>query len=314
MKNSFKIFFGVLALLVIVSSCKKTNYTLGDLTPPANVVINTTVAGQDATHPNGDGSGVVNIAVTSDYALAYKIRFDDNTDSVYVPTGSVSHKYTTTGLHTYNITAYVYGKGGSYSTASKSVTVQSDFTPDPTLVTNLTNDGSKTWVLDAGNGGHFGVGPWDVNSIKPQWYAAGPNEKASCCACFYSASFTFTKTGTGFTLTSTTPDGAYTKTGSLTTLPGIPSTGGEACYSYGGGTSAFTLVPASSGAPAVAATGSGNSNSTQTSILLAGVNTFIGYGAVLKEYEILTISSTIVYLRVQGTETGNAWYIRLKAL
>ena len=53
--------------------------------------------------------------------------------------------------------------------------------------------------------------------------------------------------------------------------------------------------------------------STKTAIVLNGNNTFIGYGAVLKEYEIMSITATSLYLRVQGTETGNAWYIKLKA-
>ena len=299
-------------VLIVFSSCKKTDYTLGDLNPPANLVITTQVVGQDATHPNGDSTGMVNITVTSDYALAYAFRYEDNSDSQYVKSNTVTHRYTSSGLNTYKITVYVYGKGGSVTTATKSVTLYTKFVPDPVLVTNLTGDASKTWTLDATNGGHFGVGPYNSGSIRPEWYAAGPNEKASCCACFYSASFTFTKTGSGYTLQTNTPDGAFTKTGSLTTIPGIPSTGGEGCYSYAGGTSTFKLVPASSGAPAVG-TGT-NSNSTQTSILLAGTSTFIGYGAVLKEYEILTISPTILYLRVQGTETGNAWYIRLKAI
>jgi hypothetical protein len=33
----------------------------------------------------------------------------------------------------------------------------------------------------------------------------------------------------------------------------------------------------------------------------------------LKEYEIMSISATTLKLRVQGTETGNAWYLTLKA-
>ncbi len=96
------------------------------------------------------------------------------------------------------------------------------------------------------------------------------------------------------------------KTGALTTLPGIPAAGDEGCYTYGGGTSAFSFVPSSTGIPAPTSTG--------TCIQLAGNNTFIGYGAVLKQYEIMTISANSVYLRVQGTETGNAWYMKLKAI
>jgi hypothetical protein len=110
-----------------------------------------------------------------------------------------------------------------------------------------------------------------------------------------------------YTLTVATPDGAFTKTGALAGgLPGIPASGAEACYSYGGGSSSFSFAPSSSGIAASAP-------STKTAIVLNGVNTFIGYGAVQKEYEILTITATSLYLRVQGTETGNAWYIKLKA-
>ena len=105
----------------------------------------------------------------------------------------------------------------------------------------------------------------------------------------------------------TNPDGAFTKTGSLTTLPGIPASGDEGCYSYNGGTSSFSFVPSSTGIAAA-------TPSTQTSILLAGTDTYIGYGAVQKEYEILVLTETYMYLRVQGTETGNAWYLKLKAL
>jgi hypothetical protein len=30
-------------------------------------------------------------------------------------------------------------------------------------------------------------------------------------------------------------------------------------------------------------------------------------------YEIMSIDANYMYLRVQGTETGNAWYLKLKA-
>ena len=79
----------------------------------------------------------------------------------------------------------------------------------------------------------------------------------------------------------TTPDGAFTKTGGNATLAGIPGSGDEGCYAYAGGTGNFSFIPASSAVPAA--------NSTRTSILLAGTNTFIGYGSLQKEYEILSI-------------------------
>ena len=315
MKNTFKTFLGIAALIMVFSACKKQDYSLGALTPPTNLAISAEVVGQDAANPNGDGSGDVKITITADNALSYKVDYDANTavDLVYLPTGTVTKKYTTLGTNTYTITAVVYGKGGTSSTITKDVTVKSDFTPDAAIVTDLTGDASKTWVVDASIPAHFGVGPWDVASIRPEWWAGAINEKLSCCPCFYNATFTFTKVTASKTYTLTvTTDGAFTKTGALAGgLPGIPASGDEGCYSYSGGTSDFSFVPASSGAPALPSVPA-NSPSTQTSIILAGVNTYIGYGAVLKEYEILEITPTYLYLRVQGTETGNAWYLKFK--
>lgn len=318
MKNNFKNLFGILAILVLVvfGSCKKTSYDIGDLNAPSNIVVTTDVIGQDATHPDGDGSGNVIIKVTGDNAMSYRIDFDisNPVELVDVPGGLVNKKFIKLGVNTYTLTVVVAGKGGATTTVTKDVTVRSDFTPTDEIITNLTNNASKTWVVDKDLPAHFGVGPWDVGSIRPEWYAAAPNEKAGCCPCFYSASFVFTKAGSGYTLQSIAPDGVFTKTGALAGgLPGVPASGGEACYSgYTGGTGAFVFAPASSGAPAIGV--GSNFGSTQTSMILSGVNTFIGYGAVQKEFEILEITPTTMHLRVRGTETGNAWYIRLKSL
>ncbi len=301
----------ILALLVIISSCKKDDYSMGDLAAPSDVAITTELVGQDATHPNGDGSGDVKITITGKDILSYKVDYDasDGIDLAFIPTGKVTKKYTKLGLNTYRITAVAYGKGATATTVTKEVSVQSDFTPDPAIVTNLTGTGSKTWIVDKSIPAHFGVGPWAVTSPTPEWWSAGVNEKVGCCNCFYTSQFEFTKAANGnYSLKVTSPDGAFTKTGALSGgLPGIPATGDEACYSgYSGGTSSFSFVPAGSGLAT-------STPSTQTAIQLNGNSTFIGYGAVLKEYEILSITATAMYLRVQGTETGNAWYLKLKA-
>lgn len=283
---------------------------MGSLTTPTDLTITTTIVGQDANHPNGDGSGDVKITLAGKNVLSYSVDYDasDGISYVFLANGQVTKKYTKVGVNTYRITAIAYGAGATSTTITKDIQVRSDFTPDASIVTNLTGNSSKTWKIEKEVQGHFGVGPWSTTSVTPEWWSAPPNDKAGCCNCFYTASFTFTKvSANSFTLTTTTPDGAFTKTGTLAGgLPGIPSTGGEACYSYAGGTSPFTFVPSGSGIAA-------STPSTKTAISLAGNNTFIGYGAVLKEYEILSISATNLYLRVQGTETGNAWYLKLKA-
>lgn len=304
-----KIIYGIgamLTLLLILVGCTNEDYSLGDLDAPSNIVVNTEIVGQDEANPYGDGSGDVNISVDADDALAYKIDFGTASTINLVPfNGEISKKFTTNGTNDYRLTVVVYGAGGSATTVTKDITVYSVFTPDPQLVSDITGDGSKTWVVDKSVAGHFGVGPWTDASASPEWWSAGVNEKVDCCNCFYTATFTFKKEGENYMLEVDAPDGAFTKTGDLTTLPGIPDAGDEGCYDgYSGGTSPFSFVPSITGVAA-------STPSTKTSIELAGNDTFIGYGAVQKEYEILEVQEDYLYLRVQGTETGNAWYLKL---
>lgn len=308
MKNISKLFLSFLATAILLSACKEKEYVLGDLKAPTNLAITAVVKGVTTATPNGDGSGDVTFTVTADNALSYKIDYDATNalDLVYLPTGTITKKYTTLGTNTYKVTAVAYGRGGTSTTITKDVTVQSNFTPDAAIVANLTGGSSKTWIVDKSVPGHFGVGPWS-GSIVPEWWSASVNEKVTAAPCFYTAGFKFTAVNAAsYTLQVTTPDGAFTKTGANATLAGIPGAGDEGCYAYAGGTSNFSFIPSSTAVPAA--------NSTRTSILLAGTNTFIGYGSLQKEYEILSISATAMYLRVQGTETGNAWYLKLKAL
>ena len=305
MKN--KLIYGLgsaLLILMVFVSCSEEDYSLGELTPPSNLVINTEIVGQDADNPDGDGSGEVLISASGDNVMSYKVDFGtSNQVNLVKLNGPVSKKYTATGVNDYTVTVVAYGAGGTSSNVTKQVSVKSVFNPDPKIVSDLTGNGSKTWVVQKEVQGHFGVGPYE-GSGTPEWYTAGPNEKADCCVCFYSASFTFSQTESGFTLNTSTPNGVYTKTGDLTNLPGIPASGDEGCYDYSDASSSFSFLPASSGLPA-------SNPSTQTSIELAGNSTFIGYGAVQNIYEILELTEDSLYLRVQGTETGNAWYIRL---
>lgn len=296
-----------LASLLFAVGCSEPDYELGDLTAPTNVVVETELTGQDEEHPYGDGSGEVKIKVTADNAIAYKIDFGITTEKNYLTfNGQTTRRFSTPGVHDYTLTIVVYGAGGTATTITEEITVESIFSPEPEIVTSLVGDGSKTWVVDKSSAGHFGVGPWSDSSVVPEWWSAQVNEKVGSADCFYSTTFTFTETANGFTLDVYAPEGAFTKTGSLSNnLPGIPAEGGEACYDgYTGGSSSFAFVPSSTAVPST-------SPSTKVAISLAGSNTFIGYGAVQKEYEIMEITPDLLYLRVQGTETGNAWYIRL---
>mgnify|MGYP001563920565 CR=1 FL=1 len=186
MKKNINYLLGISVLLLAIGGCTEKKYSLGDLNAPTNIVINTEVVGVDATHPNGDGSGDVKITITADNALSYKVDYDANdpVSLVFLPTGSITKKYTTLGLNTYRITAVAYGKGGTSSTITKDVTVKSDFAPAAIIVTHLTNNASKTWGVNKDIAGHFGVGPWSPSCYTGCWWSAAVNEKVVCCNCF----------------------------------------------------------------------------------------------------------------------------------
>lgn len=301
------------AFSLVLTSCQEEKYSLGDLGAPSNIVISTEVVGQNTSNPNGDGSGDVNITVNGDNVLSYKIGYNDVTDLTsplslsLMTSNKVTKKFTTLGVHTYRITVVAYGTGGSSTNVTKEVTVKSTFSPDASTITYLTNDSDKTWVVDKSIPGHFGVGPWSTSSTGPDWWSAAIDEKVLCCNCFYTTTFKFSKNSSSntYTLQVTNPDGAFTKTGDLASIPGIPASGAEGCYPYGGGTSTFSFVPPSSGV-------SFATMNKQTAIQLDGTTTYIGYGALQREFQFISISANSMYLRVQGTETGNAWYLKLK--
>lgn len=291
---------------MLINGCQKEEYTFGDLTPPTNLTIETTIIGQDAQNPNGDGSGLVKIVAHAGNAITYHISYDSSLSPEFssLPSGIVTKKFTSTGVNEYTITVKAFGKGGTTTVMSKVISVRSDFTPQEYIITDLTNNASKTWIVDKDVPGHFGVGPWSNASRTPEWWSAGINEKVACCNCFYTTKFTFTKSGNNYTLLVENPDGAFTKTGSLTNLPGIPASGDEGCYPYAGGTGAISFIP----------TDVVFANSTNTQIQLSNNTIYIGYGSLQNTFEIVEITPDYMYLRAQGTEIGNAWYLKLKPL
>jgi len=318
MNKKISIILGLFFIFAaIFTACKEEEYTMGDLTKPSNLVITTTLTGQNTANPYGDGSGVVNIVAKANNALAYKIgysvisKLDNNLELIPVPNTveglKVVKKFTENGEVAYRITVVAYGKGGTSTVATKDITVKYVYEADPTIVTNLTGNTSKTWKVDQSVEGHFGVGPWSPTSLTPEWWSAPVDDKVKCCNCFYTARFTFKQIDKyNFTLQVGTPDGVFTKTGSLASMAGMPASGDEGCYSYGGGTSIFKFMDSTSGI-----VGTADNPTTGVSINLEGNNTYIGYGSLKKEYEIMQITPDYMYLRVQGTETGNAWYIKL---
>ena len=74
MTSNFKLYialFSTLALLLWNCSSDSSDDGPGNNNPVSNLVITIDVVGADASNPNGDGSGVVNVTATATNAVNY---------------------------------------------------------------------------------------------------------------------------------------------------------------------------------------------------------------------------------------------------
>ena len=99
-------------IVLLLSACKKPDYSFGELTAPSNLSMTATVVGVNASNPNGNGTGNVTITVASTGALTYNIDFGDGITRV-VPSGTLTYKYANPGTNDYTITVNAVGTGGS---------------------------------------------------------------------------------------------------------------------------------------------------------------------------------------------------------
>lgn len=278
------------AVMVGLVSCKKDKYSFGSLKSPSNLELTATVVGANAANPAGDGSGVVEVAVTGDNALTYKMDFGDGNTRV-VPSGNIDYQYTTTGTHTYTITVNAVGTGGIISTISKTVTVFFAYVIPDEVKNALTGGSSKVWVSDKDAGGHFGVGPAD--GFAPIWYAADPNSRLPCS---YDDEITFTKAGENAIDMQLNNFGQSFAIGAAAAFYGLGSA--EDCRDIDpGGTKRLSFTPSAAPGPGVQFTVPGNG--------------LIVFGTGGTQYQILSVSETNLHIRNIGID-GNAWYQKLK--
>lgn len=280
---------------ICFSGCKEKQFTLGELKAPLSLTINTSIEGQDASNPNGIGTGNVTIIATATNALTYNIDYGDGVTEV-VSSGTVTHKYTNPGTSDYTVTVNAIGTGGITSSISKRITVFVDFTIPANILQALTGGSSKIWVTDKESPGHFGVGPAD--QFEPIWYAATPNSRQPCA---YDDEITFTKDANNRVFMNVDNKGESFSIGASTNFYGF--SGGDACLPIvTGGNKLLAFLAANSGSTA--------SNSTLIQFRVPG-NGIINFGTGGTAYEILSCSDTQIHLRNIGSD-GNSWYQKLK--
>lgn len=286
--------FIFLALLIGLTSCKKEEYSFGELKAPTGITLTAVVVGVDATNPNGNGTGNVAITATASNALTYNIDFGDGIKQV-VPSGSITHKYSNPGVNTYTITVNAVGTGGSLTTISKTVTVFTSFVIPAPIVAALTNGSSRVWITDKEAPNHFGVGP--ATEFFPIWYGASPNSREACA---YDDEITFSKDANDRMFISVDNKGASMSIGAATSFYGF--SGGDGCYAINpGGVKQLAFADATSG--------STPANSTQIQFTVPG-NGMVNFGTGGVTYEILSFTSTTMFLRNIGAD-GNSWYQKL---
>lgn len=291
-KKSFTTFF---LLTMVFLSCKKAEYSLGDIITPSGLAMNTVVVGTDAANPFGNGTGKVDITVNAANALSYKIDFGDGTAPQMVPTGIIQYRYGNPGTAEYNITVNAIGTAGVMSTLTKKVKVFVNFQIPATILANLTNGSSKVWQTDHDAPGHFGVGP--NTDFAPIWYSASPNSREACA---YDDDITFSKDANDNVKMSINNKGASFSIGASTAFYGF--TGGDGCYAInaGGLKSLIFMDATSNSTPA---------QSTRIQFTVPG-NGIINFGTGGTTYEILSITDTQMHLRNIGID-GNSWYQKL---
>ena len=293
-KNRVLTLFLLLAAFAL-GSCKKTDYSFGELVTPSNLVLDAAIEGVDAANPNGNGTGKVLITVTATNAISYQIDFGDNTGKKLVPSGTITYRYGNPGTTDYTITVTAIGTGGAISTISKTVKVFVDFVIPDGISQTLTNGSSRIFVTDHDAPGHFGVGP--STEFSPIWYSAAPNSREACA---YDDEITFSKDVLGRISMTIDNKGTSFSIGAASSFYGF--SGGDGCYPVNtGGTRLLTFMNATSG--------SNSSNSTQIQFTVPG-NGIINFGTGGITYEILSYTGTTVSLRNIGID-GNSWYQKL---
>ena len=277
------------------SACKKTEYNIGDIVAPSNLVLTTAVVGTDAANPFGNGTGKVHITVKADNAITYKIDFGDGTTPALVLTGDTTYRYGAPGTSEYNITVNAIGTAGAISTITKRIKVFVNFVIPADILQNLTNGSSKTWVSDRNAPGHFGVGA--SSEFFPNFYAATPNSREACA---YDDDITFSKDANDNVKLSLDNKGTSFSIGAATAFYGFA--GGDGCYPINtGGIRAVIFMNAT--------TNSTTAQSTRIQFSVPG-NGIINFGTGGTTYEILSITPTQIHLRNIGSD-GNSWYQKL---
>ena len=283
LKNTIKTSIWVsLGLMLTLGSCKKSEVggELGAVPTSAQVQFTAT--------PTATNANVIQFTNTSP---GFKAIWDFGNGAT--AEGSTAQaSYPLAGTYTVKLTIVT---DGGYASSTKTVTIA---TTNPAMLTDpafnllsggLTNATGKTWVIDRTEVGHLGVGP--IGSQFPDWYQAGPNEKASDG--FYDDEMTFNMNALKYTYAN---NGFTFANASNAAGIGGPTGGGDPSVAYTPATNLTWLVTENNGAKYITISNNG----------------FIAYYLGVSQYQILSLTNDEMWLRcLDKANAGNAWYLKL---
>lgn len=333
--KTFKKIIGLFILSIsLFTSCQDEDQEFGALKAPTNITLNYEVLGQDADNPNGDGSGIVNFSATADDAITYIYSFGDNTDNASAPSGNSSHRFTRTGLSSYNVTVTASGLGGVTSSKSINIEVFSAFDDieaksflsgapisqdsDGVDVINISSPATKVWYLDDSKTGHLGVGPSLAFDIQiygapreyyyPSFFSAAPGTfcgNDGDCFCDDELIFTLNPDGSMNYLLDNKGTTFFNGNAAHQAIAGGAG-GGDACLDFDTSTVSNVSFAPGSEDWSLVADPSFESRGTQMNFSDSG---FMSYYVGSSSYEIIEITETELYVRTLDAADPNlAWY------
>lgn len=309
MKN-LKYYIGfILSVALLFTSCQDDDITIGDIVAPTGVTVSAEIVGQDADNLYGDGTGFVNFSATSNDEISYTFDFGDG-NSVVAPSGSVTHRYTTTGINTYTVVASAIGTGGVKSSTSMEVEVFSSFS-DIDAVEMLSGSvigGSKTWYWAANVAAHVGLGPYEDDYGNGEfawpawWNSIGPWDEEK--SCMYTNEFVFTRLEEGLTFEQTVGPAFVPGT-----YAGVIGVDGDTCHDESvvstSGLKNVSFFPSSSKA---ALEGTYNDEPYRGTSFEISDGGFMGWYAGASSYDIISVTDDLLYVRYVEVGNVNVWY------
>ncbi len=170
MKTIYKSIFYLLIILGM-NGCQEDEPKLETLLVPTNMEINAQVF--------DDESGNVTVTTTADNALTIHVVFKENAEPVVVGPGEPAQfQYIRSGDYAQIITVIAYGPGGIASSKTISIDLSVRLIIDPDILKKIAGDGSKRWVWNKEEEGHWGADA--AFNDQNDGYKAPPNTLNPC--------------------------------------------------------------------------------------------------------------------------------------